>query len=207
MAHYLPYLLSRYLLNKERQNALKILTRNQIITQNHAKELLLDCLHVIFMKMSGGKNNINHIIEINKNDGSNRQKVDYFFGQQPTSLDATLCSEITLLECCQVPNKYLNQIKDDPKIKHLLKYSKRIMQFYQPSILKTLTPDNDIQVIDTLKKPIDFRKNIKTKSTKSKPKFYNKYFDTEEKRNSMIFVVGSVAAFALYWKFFQPIKS
>lgn len=208
MSHYLPLLLRRYLLNKERQNALKILTRNQVLTRKHAKELLLDCLHAIFMKMSGGKNNINHIIEINKNDSNKKdKKVEYFFGQQPTSLDAVLCSEIVILECCQLPNKYLNDIKDDPKIKHLLKYSKRIMEYYHESILKKLSSDNDIQITLPLKQPIDFNKikqNKKKYDKSQQPQFYTKYFDTEEKRNSMLFVVGSFAAFALYWKFFQP---
>lgn len=214
MGHYLPLLLRRYLLNKEREHGLRILTRNQIVTTKQAKELLIDCLHAIFMKMNNGKNAINHIIEINNanrnsESGAADTGIQYFFGSMPTSLDACLVAQIALLECAQLPCKYLSaEIKSDAKIKFLLRYAKRIMQHYQPSIVAKLTADNEIEPVPILMKPKDFTTKSQPAAAKKKEQsyFYSKYVDTEEKRSSMMFVVASVTAFAVYWKVFQPLR-
>merc|ERR1712228_19233 len=202
MSHYLPYLLRSFLLKREREYALRILTRNNIMTSKDAMNLLSDCLHAIFMKMSGGKNRMNHIIEINQNSDSN---IKYFY-KQPTSLDAVLVAEIVCLECSQLPIRYLDQINEKPQIQYLLKYAKRIMQHYQPSILKKLVSENEIEPFQILNKPKNFNADRNKKKVKKEDRFYDKILDTDEKKNSILFVAGSVAAFAFYWKFFQPLN-
>ena len=201
MSHYLPYLLRNFLLKREREYALKILTRNNIVTSKDAMNLLSDCLHAIFMKMSGGKNRMNDIIEINQSGDS---AIKYFFGSQPTSLDAVLVAELVCLECSQLPVRYLDKIKEKPQIQYLLKYAKRIMQHYQPSIISKLVSENEIEPFQILNKPKDFNVNKTRSKAKTSDRLLDKIFDSDEQKNSVLFVAGTVAAFAFYWKYFQP---
>eukprot|EP01084_Bolivina_argentea_P190967 328059_1 len=192
MSHYLPFLLKRWLLAKERQNALEILTRNHIMTTAHAKELLSECLSAIFEKMNDG--NLVKREESKVEDHG----IGYFFGK-PSTLDAVLCSELVLLNCCQLPHRYLKDIKDNRKVKSLLKYSETIMTHFKESIKSKLTSQNQIEPIPVLTAPKQFSKPSQAK----KEAFYNKLLDTDEEKNSVLFIVGSVTAFCLYWYRFQ----
>ena len=102
MAHYLPMLLRSYLLKTERKSALRILQRHNVLTAKHAKELLVDSLHAIYMKMNGRRLSGNDIVEIQHQDSG---AMRYFFGPQPTSFDAVFCSSLTLLTQSQLPVK------------------------------------------------------------------------------------------------------
>jgi len=198
MAHYLPMLLRGHLLKKERQSALQILTRHSVLTSKHAKELLIDSLHAIYMKMAGRRMNENDIVEIQEEDSG---AFRYFFGDEATSFDAVLCAELTLLMQSQLPVKYLtDEMREDPKIKRLLKYCQRTMGKYHQSIVAKMSAENEIEPIEILKEPKKF--DLEEKHF-ANDLFYSKWIDTEEKRNSALFVVGSLAAVVLYCRYFQ----
>lgn len=191
MRHYLPMLLRSYLLKKERNSALRILQRHNVLTAKHAKELLVDSLHALYMKMGVNEHDI---IEIQENESGSMR---YFFGPQPTSLDAVLCGTLTILTQCQLPVKYIADIREDPKIKYLIKYCKRVMEYHHESMMDTLTADNEITPIAVLKEPKKFEENKVEKEM-----FYSKWVDTEEKKNSALFVAGSLVALVIYCRLF-----
>ena len=180
MAHYLPYVVRGVLLKKERESGLRVLRRRELTTAKQAKQALVDCLHAVFMKMK---------VEV-------KQGEHFFFGAEATSLDAVLCAALTLLDCAQLPVKYLDEVRGDAKVKCLLRYSRRVVSKYHASMMATLAPENDIAPIPILSRPKTF---ARARQKGGRESVLAKWVDTEEKRNSAIFVAGSVAAFALYW--------
>ena len=97
---------------------------------------------------------------------------------------------------CFLYYKYLDDIRKDPKIKCLLKYSRKIMQHHHEAVLSRLVSENEIEPVQILNRPKQFKQGQRRRRER---RFYSHWVDTEEKRNSMLFVAGSLTAFAMYW--------
>ncbi len=151
-----------------------------------------------------------------------KPSLPYFFGR-PSSLDAVLVSELTILNCAILPNKYLSdpklQLANDRKWQSLLDYTEAFMVRYLPAIHKKLNAAKYKKLLPKVLTLEDVQSNLtSSKSTLSKDEEKK---DTngenneknwwagvdEDKKRSIIFVVVSISAFFLYWKWVRPAKS
>ena len=192
MGNYLPFLPRKWLLNKERLSVLELLQKHQIISKKQAIDLLDDCLNVIYLKMNGIKalNDYSN----NNNDIDN----EYFFGSDISSLDAVLVSELAILSCSKasLPNIYLNDIKSNNKLEYLLNYMKNILDKYRKNIYNKL--DKTQYILPPILHP-------RSENDKKNDKIIYKNIEWD-KQKSGLFIVGSFAALAFYWKIYKPVS-
>lgn len=192
--------------------------KNQIITESDAKKLLVECLNVLFMKRMPVK----EIKEYHLRDENEQKKdVEYetYFGDGFCSLDAVLCSEIAVLHCSQLPNKYLDDYRNcnyQRKLSLLIKYVQSVFQHFNCDIYNKLENadhyyDGQLSLIENMKGRnvrgvggIKNGKNRGGKEIKNKGFVTNWWKNHKESQPSIIFAAGSVTVLAVYWKFFQP---
>ncbi|ETO10012.1 hypothetical protein RFI_27368 [Reticulomyxa filosa] len=216
VSEYLPLLVRTWYLKKERENALKQLRKHQIETSKQALDLLKDCLDTLAIKYPPC--NALDDEEDEKKTEETSSVISYFFGDnRPTSFDAVVVSELIALNCCKLPTIYVkdSSVINNQKYQKLFQYAERVFLHCCSSMNKKLKKDKFNHIMhagqQTRKLPsFPFSQGSKSFTGFSKLFGADKYGSgklSDDSQTSLLFLLGSVTAVAIYWKCFQPLSN